>query len=194
MAIVPVPLANIGAMASVAGFKKPDIRVGGDFCPRSRQKANERIIFCAQNERGYPDPVNHVRGRCSCVVVGCAIESAIKRSHSIIEISQALDTAQPRQVIAAGERALLGTHASLQLEDEILLVNAIGRQVECVGGSCEFYCRSNCAHRDKLFRPVLPPLACRFQHQISAHRVTAENKFLDSIVSNEVFGNRHHVP
>ena len=42
MAIVPVPLANIRAMAPVIGFHKLDMGIGGDSAARFRQDANDQ--------------------------------------------------------------------------------------------------------------------------------------------------------
>ena len=98
VAIIAVGLAEERTVPAIFGFYESDVGVGEDFFPRLGQDADEGIVGSVQYQGGDRDAVDHVSRRRASVVINCPRESAIVRSHYVIEIAQAGEAAQAGDV------------------------------------------------------------------------------------------------
>src|SRR5579863_3082382 len=163
-------------MAAVIGFDESDVRVGKNFGPRGRRDANEGIVGGVKNEGRDSDLIYNVGGCSAGIVVGGAGESRVVGGDFIVEVTQGANPTKTTHIKLAGEQAGLGTQAAAELQNEVVLVNAIGRFVQGVGGCGEINSGTHRGDSTKLRRAGASPFPGEFEDKIAAHGITRERE------------------
>src|SRR5205823_7069122 len=99
-----------------------NICIGGNFPPSLRSDSDERIVCCIEYVGRNRDSIDDICSSCACVVVHCPIEPAVERGHLVVELTQALEATQTRQIILSRETFRFGAHPGLQLPNKVLLI------------------------------------------------------------------------
>src|SRR5215467_2682460 len=125
--IVPIAigLAHECAMTAVASFDVADVQIGGDALKCLRLHPNERIIRGMNDQGWHGDAVHHVGGRSALIIIICACETAVMRSHAIIEQSKTRHAAQPLYIEVVRKNLRLPAKTPEELHKEIPLINPV---------------------------------------------------------------------
>ncbi len=99
-----------------------------------RADADEGVVERVQDQRGHGDAVEHARGGGAVVVVVGAGKAVVERGDALVEVAQGVDAVGAGGVVDAGKEGGLAAEAFEQRAQKSALVEAVGRQVQGVGG------------------------------------------------------------
>src|SRR5262245_11297733 len=107
-----------------------EARVARQLRVSKRLRRNERIVFGGDDERGDADALDDPHGACAVVVVVGALEPEVWRRVDLVELADGPDSSKGPQIEAARPEPVLAPHPSLQILDEIPLVEPVARLFE----------------------------------------------------------------
>src|SRR5581483_12186949 len=120
-------------MATVLGLEECDIRVRNNPGTSLRSKADERIIRCVQNERGYGDVFNDAGSCRPVVVIVGACEAAIMRGYFIVEFAQAPDALATAYVEVVRKQFRFCAQPSPKFPQKVLFIETIPGGMQGIG-------------------------------------------------------------
>ena len=77
------------------------------------------IIGGVENESGYCNTIDHMRGGGAVVIIVSAGKAAIERGDAVVKLAQAANAAQARSVERAWKQAGFGAQPPAQVPQEI---------------------------------------------------------------------------
>src|ERR1700689_4281322 len=115
-----ISLTQECAVAAVVGLYVGDVGIGGDAAQGLGLHADEGIVGGVNDQGRHCDSVDQVGGRGARVVVVGSGETAVVGGDAVIELAQAGDSTQARDIKLGGEESRLESKPPEQLHQEII--------------------------------------------------------------------------
>lgn len=113
-------------MASLSGSQQGDPAVRFDGRLLKRGEGDEGIVLSGDEQGGDANIGQDMSGADALVIVRCAEESSVRRGIGVVELAQAGDRIQRREVELAGKVPRFSAESSLDVGQEIPLIEPVG--------------------------------------------------------------------
>src|SRR3984885_4720946 len=113
-----------------------------------------------------------MRGGGAVIIIDRSAKAAIIGGDSVVEFAQATQALEPTEIEMAGKQARFVAHSAAQCPQKVGFVEAVGRDVQFVGGGCEIERWATGGDSAELRRGffVPCPFTGQLQYQVAAHR------------------------
>src|SRR5262249_24538606 len=128
--ILAISLADEPAVPAVAADAQLDVRIGRDSRIPERLDRYEWIVFRGDDERGDADAIDDAHRARAVVIVGRVAEAEVRRRDALVELAHGADRAERRPVERSSLQPRLRAHPTLQVADEVPLVQRVLRPLE----------------------------------------------------------------
>lgn len=120
------------AMAPVLGRGQADMRIARQRGIGKTPKGDEGIILRRHDHCGNHDFLHDAQGAGLRVVIHGVTKAAIFRGDLVIEFAQRANAGQKAEIEFPGKKFRFAPHPIFQVPHEVLLIDKISRQADCI--------------------------------------------------------------